>query len=146
MNNVVLCGRLTRDPEVRVINRNDGSQLSIASFTVAVDRPFSKNEDRKADFIRCKAFGVRAESIEKYMYKGMKIDLNGRIETDSYTDKDGKKVYTTEVIVDNWEFGESKRASEENTSRNRESAPTPQKAPEDDFYSLDGLDENLPFN
>ena len=134
MNSVQLLGRLARDPEVRY---TDGG-ATIASFTIAVDRRFKQENGETADFISCKAFGKTAEFIEKYFGKGKKLALNGRIQTGSYTNKDGVKVYTTEVIVENVEFVESK-----GTEQNGGAAETKN----DDFMNVpDGLDEELPFN
>ena len=134
MNSVQLLGRLARDPEVRY---TDGG-ATIASFTLAVDRRFKQENGDTADFISCKAFGKTAEFIEKYFGKGKKLALNGRIQTGSYTNKDGVKVYTTEVIVENVEFVESK-----GTEQNGGAAETKN----DDFMNVpDGLDEELPFN
>ena len=134
MNSVQLLGRLARDPEVRY---TDGG-ATIASFTLAVDRRFKQENGETADFISCKAFGKTAEFIEKYFGKGKKLALNGRIQTGSYTNKDGAKVYTTEVIVENVEFVESKGAENGGGSANVKN---------DDFMNVpDGLDEELPFN
>jgi len=103
LNKVILIGRLTRDPDVRYSN-NDGDQLCIARYTLAVDR-IKKGE---TDFIGCVAFGKQGEFAEKYLNQGTKIAIEGRIQTGSYTDKDGKKVYTTDVVVEKHEFCESK--------------------------------------
>ena len=135
MNSVQLIGRLTRDPEIRY---TDGG-ASIARFVLAVDRRFKQENGADADFINIVSFGKTAEFIEKYFHKGMKITLNGRIQTGSYTDKDGKKVYTTDVVAENVEFCESKGTSSNND------APAP--ASDGDFMSVpDGIDEELPFN
>lgn len=139
MNKVILTGRFTRDPEVRYTN--DGT--SIARFSIAVNRRFVKEgSDQKADFLNCVAFGKSAEFIEKYFTKGMKADLSGRIQTGSYTNKDGVKVYTTDIVVEEIEFGESKGSSQAQT------APTPNpEADPDGFMSIpDGIDEEMPFN
>lgn len=136
MNSVQLIGRLTRDPEVRY---TDGG-VSIARFSLAVDRRFKQENGADADFINIVAFGKTAEFIEKYFHKGMKVALNGRIQTGSYMDKDGKKVYTTDVIAENVEFCESKGNSANND------APAP--ASDGDFMSVpDGIEDGeLPFN
>ena len=135
MNSVQLLGRLTRDPDVRY---TDGGS-TIARFSLAVDRRFKREGGETADFINCIAFGKTAEFIEKYCHKGMKVALNGRIQTGSYTDKDGKKVYTTDVIAENVEFCESKG----NSTNNESSAPEQ----DGDFMNVpDGIDEELPFN
>lgn len=136
MNVVTLVGRLTRDPEVRY---TDGG-LSIARFSLAVDRRFKKEGEQTADFINCLAFGKTAEFIERYFHKGQRLGLSGRIQTGSYTNKDGVKVYTTDVIAENVEFVESK--SEQDLSQ--ESNKTP--VGEDGFMDVpDGIDEELPF-
>ena len=111
MNKVILMGRLTRDPEVRYSTSGDG-QLAIARYTLAVDRRFKRDGEQSADFIRCVAFGRSGEFAEKYFHQGTKIVAEGRIQTGSYQDKDGKTVYTTEVVVENQEFAESKAASD----------------------------------
>ena len=140
MNKVILMGRLTRDPEVRY---SQGEQATaIARYTVAVDRRFRRDGDsQSADFIGCVAFGRQAEFAEKYLRKGIKIALTGRIQTGSYTNRDGQKVYTTDVVVEEQEFAESKSASAGN------GGAAPQTADPDGFMSLpDGIDEELPFN
>ena len=135
MNSVQLIGRLTRDPEVRY---TDGG-ASIARFSLAVDRRFKQENGADADFINIVAFGKTAEFIEKYFHKGMKIALNGRIQTGNYTDKDGKKVYTTDIVAENVEFCESKGNSANNDAHAPES--------DGDFMNVpDGIDEELPFN
>ena len=135
MNSVQLIGRLTRDPEIRY---TDGG-ASIARFGLAVDRRFKHENGADADFINIVSFGKTAEFIEKYFHKGMKIALNGRIQTGSYTDKDGKKVYTTDVVAENVEFCESK-----GTSANNDAQAPSQNG---DFMNVpDGMDEELPFN
>ena len=136
MNSVQLIGRLTRDPEIRY---TDGG-ASIARFGLAVDRRFKQENGADADFINIVSFGKTAEFIEKYFHKGMKIALNGRIQTGSYTDKDGKKVYTTDIVAENVEFCESKGNSANND------APAP--ASDGDFMSVpDGIEDGeLPFN
>ena len=135
MNSVQLIGRLTRDPEVRY---TDGG-VSIARFSLAVERRFKQENGADADFINIVSFGKTADFIEKYFHKGMKVALNGRIQTGSYTDKDGKKVYTTDVIAENVEFCESK-----GNSTNNEASSTAQDV---DFMNVpDGIDEELPFN
>ena len=142
MNKVVLMGRLTRDAEVRY-SQGDNS-LAIARFSLAVDRRFKKdNEDQTADFISCVAFGKTGEFFERFGKKGTKFVIEGRIQTGSYTNKDGQKVYTTDVVVESAEFAESKSAA----SGNAASAPAPNQAVGDGFMNIpDGLDEELPFN
>ena len=140
MNKVVLMGRLTRDPEVRYSTSGD-SQLAIARYTLAVDRRFKRDGEATADFIRCVAFGKNGEFAEKYLHQGTKVVIEGRIQTGSYQDKDGKTVYTTEVVVENHEFAESKRVSEEN-------GVNPPPVDSDGFMTIpDNVDDSgLPFN
>ena len=143
MNKVQLVGRLTRDPEIRYSQGENAT--ATARFSVAVNRRFKNAEGNyDADFINCVAFGKSAEFVEKYFKKGMAIGLTGRIQTGSYTNKDGQKVYTTDVVVEETEFVESKGASSAdnpNTSR-----PAPNVANNNDFMSIpDGVDEELPF-
>lgn len=111
MNKVILMGRLTRDPEVRYSQGQNGEQMAIARFSLAVDRR-AKGET-SADFPSCVAFGKTAEFIEKFFRQGMKVALEGRLQTGSYTNRDGNKVYTTDVIIEAAEFAESKKVSEE---------------------------------
>ena len=137
MNKVILIGRCTRDPEVRYSQGENAT--AVARYTLAVDRQFKRDGDQSADFINCIAFGKRGEFAEKYLRKGTKIAVVGRIQTGSYTNKDGNKVYTTDVVVDEHEFVESK-ASQQNGG---DSAPVSS----DGFTSIpDGIDEELPFN
>lgn len=137
MNKVILIGRCTRDPEVRYSQGENAT--AVARYTLAVDRQFKRDGDQSADFINCIAFGKRGEFAEKYLRKGTKIAVVGRIQTGSYTNKDGQKVYTTDVIVDEHEFVESK-ASQQNGG---DSAPVSS----DGFMSIpDGVDTQLPFN
>jgi single-strand DNA-binding protein len=146
VNSVILMGRLTRDPDIRWTQGPE--QKCVARFTLAVDRRMKKQEGQQeqqtADFPACVAFGKTAEFIEKYVQKGTKLVLSGRIRTGSYTDRDGNKVYTTDVIADNVEFAESKKTQEsgENGSGQK------QAAMDDGFMNIpDGVDdEGLPFN
>ena len=127
MNKTLICGRMTKDPDVRWTQGNP--QTCIARFTLAVDR---KTKEKATDFISCVAFGKTAEFIEKYFRKGTKMILEGRIQTGSY-EKDGKKIYTTDVVAESVEFAESKKNEE------------PESAP-DEFVSIpEGIDEELPF-
>lgn len=141
MNNVALTGRFTRDPEIKYAE----SGTSIARFTLAVDRRFKQDDGPTADFIRCIAFGKTAEFIEKYFTKGMKIELSGRIQTGSYTNKDGITVYTTDVVADQVGFAESKAASGQTSGGARSEVGHDLAA--DGFMSIpDGInDEELPF-
>lgn len=139
MNSVALTGRFTRDPDVRYTDNG----LSIARFTIAVDRRFKRENEATADFIRCVAFGKTAEFIEKHFQKGMKIEVNGRIQTGSYKNQDGDTVYTTDVIVESCDFGESRRSQEQSNPDGDRHSP----AGEDGFmYIPDGIDEEVPFN
>ena len=139
MNKVILMGRLTRDPEVRYTQGDNA--MAIARYSLAVDRRFKRDGEPDADFINCVAFGKSGEFAEKYFRKGTKIAVVGRIQTGSYTNKDGQKVYTTDVVVEEQEFAESKNSS---SSDNNQSAPTNKNT---DFMNIpDGIDEELPFN
>ena len=143
MNSANLTGRFTRDPEIRY---TDGGS-SIARFFVACDRRYKQEGGPTADFISCVAFGKTAEFIEKYFRKGMKIEISGRIQTGSYTNQEGNKVYTTDVIAEQVGFAES-RAASQGSGRN-ENNPSGGFGPEDDdgFMNIpDGIDEELPFN
>ena len=156
MNKVILMGRLTRDPEVRY-SAGENSQ-AVARYTIAVDRRFKRDGEATADFIGCVAFGRQAEFAEKYLHQGTKIAATGRIPTGSYTNRDGQKVYTTDVVIEEQEFAESKAAAESRgvptgpsaqSSYSRPAAPQPsQAAPADGFMNIpDGIeDEGLPFN
>lgn len=143
MNSVILSGRLTRDPDIYYSQTADGQRTS-ARYTLAVDRIYSK-ENQQADFINCVEFGKLAEFAEKYFHKGIKLIIRGRIQTGSYTNREGVKVYTTDVIVESHEFAESKKASEQNSN-----APISNDVPavgSDGFMNIpDGLDEELPFS
>ena len=140
MNKAILVGRLTRDPEVRYSQGQNAT--AVARYTVAVDRRFKRNNEPTADFIPCVVFGRSAEFAEKYFRQGMRVSVSGRIQTGSYTNKDGVKVYTTEVIVEEQEFAESRAESEANKGTYQQSAPAG-----DGFMNIpDGLDDELPFN
>lgn len=143
MNKVIISGRLTRDPEVRY-SQGENS-LAIARFTLAVDRKIKKDGDN-ADFISCIAFGKSAEFFEKYVKQGTKMAIVGRIQTGSYTNKEGQKVYTTDIVVEESEFAESKNNSSSG-NENQSSRPIPSQAIGDGFMNIpEGLDEELPFN
>ena len=134
MNKVILMGRLTKDAETRY-----SGEMAISRYSLAVDRKFKREGEPTADFINCVAFGKSGEFAEKYLKKGMKIAVTGRIQTGSYTDKDGKKVYTTDVIVEEHEFCESKG------SATNDQVPT-FKPDANGFVSIpDGVEEELPF-
>lgn len=140
MNKCILVGRLTRDPEVRY-SQNGQEQMAVARYTVAIDRPKKNGQDNGADFISCVAFGKRGEFAEKYLKQGMKIIVEGHIQTGSYTNQKGDKVYTTDVIVDATEFAESKRSDEApRTAAPQEDANGFMNIPDD--LSTDGLPWN----
>ncbi len=145
MNKVILMGRLTRDPEVRY---SQGEQsTAVARYTLAVDRRFKRDSDQTADFIQCVAFGRAGEFAEKYFRKGMKIAVTGRIQTGSYTNRDGQKVYTTDVIIEEQEFAESKNANSGGSGYAPADRPSPANAVGDGFMNIPGgIDEELPFN
>ena len=153
MNRVILMGRLTRDPEDRY-SQGERS-MAIARYTLAVDRRGRRNQDngeQSADFINCVAFDRAGEFAEKYFRQGMRVLVSGRLQTGSYVNKDGQKVYTTEVILDDQEFADSKGASSEMGGGYTQSAPAQRPAPAsaigDGFMNIpDGVeDEGLPFN
>ena len=129
MNKVILMGRLTRDPEVRY--SQGANSLAIARYTLAVDRRFRREGEATADFIGCVAFGKQAEFAERYLRQGVKIAVTGRIQTGSYTNRDGQKVYTTEVVVEEQEFAESKGSADVNRGNSgfQAAAPAPAPAP-----------------
>lgn len=141
MNKVILMGRLTRDPDIRYTQPNSAQeQTCIARYSLAVNRRFNRDGEQKADFISCVAFGRQAEFAEKYLRKGTKIAITGRIQTGSYTNRDGQKVYTTDVMIEEQEFAESKAAGQ--TTRQN-----PAPVSEDGFMEIpDGLEEELPFS
>ena len=156
MNKVILMGRLTRDPEVRYSAGENA--LAIARYTLAVDRRFRRDGEASADFISCVSFGRTAEFAEKYFRQGLKIAVTGRIQTGSYTNREGQKVYTTDVVVEDQEFAESKASSMANGSNGGYSdyqpaapapaaKPAPSAAVGDGFMNIpDGIDEELPFD
>lgn len=158
MNKVILCGRLTRDPEIRYSQGE--RQMAIARYTLAVDRRGARrngqdNSEQTADFIQCVAFDRAAEFAEKYLRQGTKMLVTGRIQTGSYTNRDGQRVYTTDVIVEEQEFAESKAASQNSGStfsgsfrQNESQASAPIQDAGDGFMNIpDGVeDEGLPFN
>lgn len=151
MNKVILIGRLTRDPEIRYSGTD--SSMAIARYTLAVDRRSRRDAEQTADFIPCVAFGRSAEFAEKYLQQGKKIAVSGRIQTGSYTNREGAKVYTTEVIVEDQEFVESKNAEgSSGFSGGGFSRPQPSGGGasepdlDDGFMNIpDSIDEKLPF-
>ena len=145
MNKVILMGRLTRDPEVRYGGANNSA---VARFSLAVDRRFKRDGDEQtADFINCVAFGKTAEFLEKYARKGTKLVVEGRIQTGSYTNKEGQRVYTTDVVCENVEFAESKNSQSGGSSFDGGAGFAPSSDAGDGFMNIpDGIDEELPFN
>lgn len=164
MNKVILMGRLTRNPDVRY-GTGEGA-MAVARYTLAVDRRFRRDGGQDADFIGCVAFGRQAEFAEKYLKQGTKIAITGRIQTGSYTNRDGVKVYTTDVVVEDQEFAESKASAANYNGGgfapqdNFQSAPAPMSAPqaparpnpgsaagaEEGFMAIpEGIEEELPF-
>ena len=148
MNKVILMGRLTSDPKMDWTRSEDSKQY--ATYTLAVNRRFKKNGQADTDFINCVAFGRTAEFLERFGRKGTKFVLEGRIQTGSYTNREGQKVYTTDVVVEEQEFAESRAEAEANrASFQRQSAPSPAPSADagDGFMNIpDGIDEELPFN
>ena len=144
MNKVILMGRLTRDPEVRYSQGTNsrGESTAIARYSLAVDRKFKRDGEPDADFFNCTCFGRNAEFAEKYLRKGIKILVTGRIQNDNYQGRDGQMVYSVQVMVDEQEFAESK-----NTSNSGQAQAEPQPKPDNDgFMSIpDGIDDELPF-
>ena len=133
MNKVILMGRLTRDPDVRYTQGNQS--MAVAKFTLAVDRRIKNDNEQQADFINCTAFGKLGEFVEKYLTKGIKIVIEGRWQTGSYTNNDGNKVYTNDCIAESIEFAESKKPDSQQTSQ------------QDDFMNVpEGIEEELPFS
>ena len=156
MNKVILMGRLTRDPEVRY--SQGATPTAVARFSVAVDRRFKRDGEPDADFFNCTCFGKQGEFVEKYLHKGTKVVLSGRIQNDNYTNKEGQQVYGVRIMVDEIEFAESKNAagsgdngySGGNFGNNNYGGGRSQAAPSgagDGFMNIpDGIDEELPFN
>lgn len=135
MNKVILMGRLTRDPEIRY--PQDPEAAAVGRFSLAVDRRFKKDE---TDFFNCVCFGRQAEFVEKYLKKGIKMLITGRVENNNYTDRDGHKVYAVQIMVEEMEFAESKAAGQSNNE------PTPAPRVGDGFMNIpDGIEEELPF-
>ena len=156
MNKVILMGRLTRDPEVRY--SQGASQTTVARFSVAVDRRFKREGEPDADFFNCTSFGKQAEFVERYLHKGTKVVLSGRVQNDNYTNKDGQMVYSVRIMVDEIEFAESKNASGGGNDGGynngfgggfgggNSSMSTPSGAVDGFMNIPDGIDEELPFN
>ena len=152
MNKVILMGRLTRDPEVRY--SQGASQTAVARFSVAVDRRFKREGEPDADFFNCTCVGKQAEFVERYLHKGVKVVLSGRVQNDNYTNKDGQMVYSVRIMVDEIEFAESKNASGGNGEggynnggyAGGNNAPAASGAGDGFMNIPDGIDEELPFN
>lgn len=144
MNKVILVGRLTRDPEVRYTQGEN--QTAIARYTLAVDRRFKRDGEPTADFINCVVFGKSAEFAEKYFRQGLRVAISGRITTGSYTNKDGIKVYTTEVTVEDQEFAESKAESEANKTSVQQATQTNTTTGGEFMNIPNDIPEELPFN
>ena len=161
MNKVILMGRLTRDPEVRY--SQGASQTAVARYSVAVDRRFKREGEPDADFFNCTSFGKQAEFVERYLHKGTKVVLSGRVQNDNYTNKDGQMVYSVRIMVEDIEFAESKNASGGNDGgynsggfgnggynnggfAGANNAPAASGAGDGFMNIPDGIDEELPFN
>ena len=145
MNKVILMGRLTRDPEIRY--SQNGNSSAIARFTLAVDRRFKRQgDDQTADFINCVAFGKTAEFAEGYLKQGTKVVGCGRIQTGSYTNKEGQRVYTTDVVIEELEFAESKKSAQQYDASSVAQRPEPSEAADGFINIPDGLEDGLPFS
>lgn len=154
MNKVILMGRLTRDPEVRY--SQGASQTAVARFSIAVDRRFKREGEPDADFFNCTTFGKQAEFVERYLHKGVKVVLSGRVQNDNYTNKDGQMVYSVRIMVDEIEFAESKNAAGGGNGNEggynhggfagAGNAPAASGAGDGFMNIPDGIDEELPFN
>ena len=145
MNKVILMGRLTRDPEVRYGAGENST--AVARYTIAVDRRFKRDGEQNADFIGCVASGRNADFAEKYLRQGTKIVLTGRIQTGSYTNRDGQKVYTTDIVVEEQEFAESKAATAGNGGQGNYSRSSSAPSDANGFMNIpDGIDDELPFS
>lgn len=145
MNNVSLVGRLVRDPEVRY---GQNESVSVAKFSLAVERKWKRDGEPTVDFINCTVFGKSAEFTEKYFRKGMRVAITGRIQTGSYKNKDGQTVFTAEIIVESQEIAQSKSESNESsTASNAEAGKSPYGSSGDDFMSIpEGAEDELPFS
>ena len=149
MNKVILMGNLTRDPEIRY-SQGENS-LAIARFSIAVNRRFSRQGDTDTDFFNCTAFGKQAEFVEKYFKQCSRMLLTGRVQNDNYTNKNGERVYSVQILADEIEFAERKSTADANASRGASNfgggAPEPAMAADDDFMNIpDGIEDGLPFN
>lgn len=145
MNKIILMGRLTRDPETRYSQGEN--QTAIARFSLAVDRRFKRQGDAEADFFNCTAFGRQAEFVEKYLKQGTKILLTGRVQNDNYTNRNGEKVYSVQIIAEEIEFAESRNAQGNAGASFQNPMPNPVQAADDGFLNIpNGIEEELPFN
>jgi single-strand DNA-binding protein len=148
MNKVILMGNLTRDPEIRY-SQGENS-MAIARFSLAVNRRFARQGDTDVDFFNCTAFNRQAEFVEKYFRQGSRMLLTGRIQNDNYTNKNGEKVYSVQIIADEIEFAERKSTADANAASPNNfggGAPQPNAAANDDFMNIpDGIEDGLPFN
>lgn len=141
MNRVILCGRLTKDPEVRY--SQGATPTAVARLSLAVNRKWKREGEPDADFFNCTAFKGQAEFIEKYLKKGSKVLISGRVQNDNYTNKDGQKVYAVNVMIEEIEFAESKNSGQQDTNQIRQDRPA---YTNDGFMSIpDGAEEELPF-
>lgn len=150
MNKVILMGRLTRDPEIRYSNKGE-TPLTIGSFSIAVDRKFKRAGEPEADFFNCTTFGKQAEFVERYLKKGTKILVTGRVQNDNYTNREGQKVYSVKVLVDEIEFAESKSAASGGGNggggyQPMSQPPSPADAGDGFMNIPDGIAEELPFS
>ena len=144
MNKVILIGRLTRDPDIRYTQGPE--PMCVARYALAVDRRYKREGEQTADFISCVAFGKNGEFVEKYLMKGTKVAVVGRIQTGSYTNREGNKVYATDVVVEEQEFAESKAASQRNREESSQERPEPMPVDAEGFMTLpEDFDEELPF-
>ena len=150
MNKVILLGNLTRDPEIR--QSQGENSLAIARFTIAVNRRFPRQGEPDADFFNCTAFAKQAEFVEKYFKQGSRMMLSGRVQNDNYTNRNGEKVYSVQIIAEEIEFAERKGTADANAAASRGNggfggAPEPAMAADDDFMNIpDGIEDGLPFN
>ena len=148
MNKVIMMGRLTRDPEVRYSQGQNPT--AVARFSIAVDRRFKREGEPDADFFNCTAFGKQGEFVEKYLHKGVKVVITGRLQNDNYTNKEGQQVYAVRIMVEEIEFAESKNASAGNAGGQPQGGyqqPANNAGAGDGFMNIpDGIDEELPFN
>lgn len=141
MNKVIMMGRLTRDPEVRY--SQGANQTAVGRFSIAVDRRFKREGEPEADFFNCTTFGKQAEFVEKYLHKGTKVVVCGRIQNDNYTNKDGQMVYSVRLMVEEIEFAESKNAANAGAPAENNTAANDSNG----FMNIpEGIEEDLPFN